>query len=699
MAKLENVTTGRIYPMPNVGRLNILAELVTEKQLRLRLDENAPTAYVDLKNSDIVIPYWDVPDGMFRMLVGHESAHVIWTSYEEFMKRLEANKNVSQMWNNILSSVHNVCEDVRIDKKIQHRLPGMRADYKVAAGIIRESPLFNPEKAEKGIIAKSIKDAEKVTNEQSEEQKKFNESFRKMMEFLNAANIFYKSRWDGKSTKPTFKETAETDFFERMDRTVTEDHVYTLSEDIMKHFLDEQYAKDKQRDKEQMTKFLKQLLDMLSSDSANKINVNSKGGAQVGSGDGKAIDESDLDDEAKEILKKIKEKMAQAAKDQAEQDQQQKGTNSGPGSGYKQGDVSVGTGGSEGSSPSHALDTNNTSSGHVTTGTVGGNNHYGHATGIARPQGQYDPTKIYIPAKHVANHFRRFANNVKDDIRHNVSSLVRGFELNKKSEEYHKTQTAKTGKINPRELHAYKVSEDIFKHSEIEYTGDKYGFFIFLDYSGSMSDKVLKVTEHAYIMSMFFKRVGVPFKFFSVGLTINNMKTGNRTIANHFKSGWGGGYNVYELFSSDLKKSEINQVYNGMMSGLKDGGVSLGGTPLTNTLLTARYVADSFIEGNDIKKFGVIAITDGGDELGSVGGLQDNKTGKLFSSTTQAYYGHTIKLYKELFNAAFIAIDLEKTHSEGVESEYTKHYNLSRKVIQNRPEYLKFAKDLMKAIL
>lgn len=685
MANLVSTITGRIYPMPDMNRLNTLAKLITGKNLRLRLSMDAKTASISLRTNEIIIPYWDVPDFMFRFLVAHECAHAIWTSKEESDNQINK-KDYSNFWKGIAHRIHNVCEDVRIDKNIQKRLTGLVKDYKESASIIRESPVFNPAKADLDSVAEAVEKAIEEGDESrtiSPENQKLNEGFKKMSTFLNECNIYYKTRWDGLSPVPVFTDKKETEFFERMDRTVTEEQVYQLSFDILGYFLDADYIKDKARDKEGLTDFLLALLAMLLSEAGDKVNVNSGNGNYVGSGDGEMIDESDLSEEQKEILRKIKELMTT------------------PGSPYDKGDVSCGTGGGDGYSKAPEVD--NFKQHSVVDGyeRINSSENYHEPNDVSTARQQMKTDKLFVKANVVARHFNDKSTIVKDDIRHNISSLVRGFELHKKSEEYRNTSYRKTGKIAANRLHAYKTMDDIFRSNEVEYIGDKYGFYVFVDYSGSMQDKIRKVTEHAYIKAMFFKRVGVPFKIFSVGLSIDGLSGSGIVASNNFdgQSSWGGRGVVYELFASDLSKSEINQVYNGMMEGLNSGSCRLGSTPLTNTMMTVRYSVDNFIMGNDIKKFGVIAITDGGDDYGKTGAIQDYVTGQIFQSQTNYFYGHMIKLYKDLFSANFVAIDLEKEHTEGVESEYTAQYNLSKDVIQNREKYMKFAKEFMGSVL
>lgn len=659
---LKNTTTNRIYPMPNVESLNIFAKLLSGKKLRLSLDGNATTAYINIGKGHIVIPMWDVPECFFRFLVGHECAHGIWTSIEKVKEATKKHTEAgySEMFQSFFHNVHNIIEDVRIDKMIQSKYAGLKEDYRESVKFLVNSS-FNPAYKEKieNVIEESLKKILESSSDEgkSEEQKKFTESFTRFTTWANSTNYYYKTRWDKSIQADVNFSGVEKDLFEKMDTLTTEDQVYSFVDEVIEEFFDVNYMKDKARDSESLTEMLKMLLKMLLSDTGDQVNINSDGGVSLGSGNAKELDESKLTDEQKKLIEEINKLMSENINNN-----------------FRQAD---------------------TSNGEITVPSNVNN-------GIAQTTGIFSPEKMYINSRAVANHYKNNNTLVDIKVKDNINSLVRNFELRKKAREHHLTRTSRTGLINTAKLHTYKTNSDIFLENEIKFEGDNYGFYMLLDYSGSMGEKKMNVTEYAYLMSMFFKRIGVPFKMWTVGLSIAGLRS--EIAGKHFdeeSSDWGGGRSPIEIFSSDMSKVDINRVYTGLKAELKSGKASLGSTPLTNTLMTARYTMDSFINKLGIDKLCIISITDGGDDMAysDCSGIQDTKTGIFVSSESGCYYGNTIKLVKKLFGCSFVSIDIEKSGTYSAEVEYDKSYGLTSKTIKDRNEFAKFAKDLMMQLL
>lgn len=651
MAHITNKTTGRLYPYPSSETLNKFAILLSGKNLKLKIDHNATTAYINLKENSITIPLWDVPQSFFRFLVGHECAHGLWTSYDIFKDKMEEfeKSEFSKMYSHIFSSLHNVIEDIRIDKMIQSKYKGLVADYRDSVQFLYDSK-FNPEHEDN--IA-DCADQEIDSNLKKDKTPEEIEIYKCMKEFtrwVNATNFYYKTRWDDKLSKLPEFTGREKELFEKSDTCYTEDQVYGLVDEIIQHFFDEQKLKDHKPEDMDLDEFLKTLLAILTSDVGDLVNVES--GISVGSHNAKILDESTMTDKQKEMLGKILENL------------------------------------------NTKIDQRDNSDGEVRKGASG--------HGYEPINGQYQPDKNYINWKQVVKHYKSENNKVLKDIRNNVNDLVRNFEMRKNAREFMNTKHTKTGILDQTRLHLYKSTPDIFLENEVRMIGDNYGFYMLLDYSGSMDSKKTQVTEYAYLMSMFFKRIGVPFKLWTVGLSINGLRGG--MIAKHLEPETNSWYSYVpiELFSSEMSKSQLNSVYNGVSKGLINGSCSLGSTPLTNTLLTTRHTLENFISGNGIDKLSYIAITDGGDDLGHLRdsiGLYDTTTGRYYQSESNLYYGNAIKLVRDIFDCEFVAIDINKYGDYPAEVEYTKSYNLTNTTIDNRGEFSNFAKDFMKQIL
>ena len=71
-----------------------------------------------------------------------------------------------------------------------------------------------------------------------------------------------------------------------------------------------------------------------------------------------------------------------------------------------------------------------------------------------------------------------------------VNYMVKEFEMKKAATAYRRTQTSNSGVVDPLKLYSYKFSQDIFKRLTTTPDGKNHGLVMYIDWSGSMSDKL-----------------------------------------------------------------------------------------------------------------------------------------------------------------------------------------------------------------
>ena len=100
----------------NLARLMATENLMVEQK-------HVQTAYFDLKNRVLVVPILDgnLSPELYDLLLGHEVGHALETP-EEGWHNSVINLKVNR-------SFLNVCEDVRIEKKIKRKFPGIRVSF------------------------------------------------------------------------------------------------------------------------------------------------------------------------------------------------------------------------------------------------------------------------------------------------------------------------------------------------------------------------------------------------------------------------------------------------------------------------------------------------------------------------------------------------------------------------------------------
>lgn len=103
------------------GSKPLLAKLLTEEDINL-VHKDVKTACFSIETRTIILPFWkDISNDLYDLLVSHEVAHAIWTP-QDFIELAES-RNESFM------NVLNVFEDVRCEKKIKRKYPGLKKSF------------------------------------------------------------------------------------------------------------------------------------------------------------------------------------------------------------------------------------------------------------------------------------------------------------------------------------------------------------------------------------------------------------------------------------------------------------------------------------------------------------------------------------------------------------------------------------------
>ena len=110
-----------------------LAKLLATENLTVE-HTKCETASFDVKNRILSLPLWIASESVYDMLVGHEVGHALYTPAEEWTDML----NVPQSYVNIL-------EDVRIEKAMKEKFPGLRKDFFQGYKELNEKDFFGIE--------------------------------------------------------------------------------------------------------------------------------------------------------------------------------------------------------------------------------------------------------------------------------------------------------------------------------------------------------------------------------------------------------------------------------------------------------------------------------------------------------------------------------------------------------------------------
>lgn len=172
---------------------DILAKLLATENLTV-IRGNVATASFDIQNRILTLPQWKkLTPEIEEMLILHEVGHALYTTIDGYGVVHTNEKRYLKGYANIL-------EDVRIEKKMKERYPGSRKSFNIGYTQLNERDFFGVSKRED-----------------------LNELL-----LIDRINLYYKA---GYSCGVTFT-AEEYEFVQRADKTVTEEDVIELAEDI-----------------------------------------------------------------------------------------------------------------------------------------------------------------------------------------------------------------------------------------------------------------------------------------------------------------------------------------------------------------------------------------------------------------------------------------------------------------------------------
>ena len=96
-----------------------------------------------------------------------------------------------------------------------------------------------------------------------------------------------------------------------------------------------------------------------------------------------------------------------------------------------------------------------------------------------------------------------------------VNYLIKEFEMKKSADSYSRSSVSRTGVLDCTKLHTYKYNEDLFKKVTVVPDGKNHGLVFLLDWSGSMSDKLLDTVKQLLNLVRFCKKCNIPFDVYA----------------------------------------------------------------------------------------------------------------------------------------------------------------------------------------
>ena len=173
-------------------KTDLVAKLLANENLTV-IQAPVSTASFDIKNRVLRLPQWkDMTNDLIDMLIGHEVGHALYTTLEDYSTN-NPYKEVPHF-----AGYMNVLEDVRIEKLMKRRYPGLRKSFNLGYKELNDRDFFG--------VANGFKD----------------------MLLIDKINLYFKA---GYSCGVTFT-AEEKAFVRRAEETETCDDVIALAKEI-----------------------------------------------------------------------------------------------------------------------------------------------------------------------------------------------------------------------------------------------------------------------------------------------------------------------------------------------------------------------------------------------------------------------------------------------------------------------------------
>lgn len=578
----------------NLEQQSTLARLLAQENIHV-IHGNYRTAWFNPEQRVLALPVWkNRGKSVYDLLTGHEVGHALYTPAQGWHDAVVDIKGAPKAYLNVL-------EDVRIERKVQDKYPGLRFQFKKAYKQLAEEDFFG---------------LSKVADIQA-------------LILIDRINL--KSKM-GEFVECEFITSVEKDFFARAYLTETFTDVVDLAKEIYAY----------QKSLMQGMKKSKQLLE-----NAPEVDLEEAPPEQQDSGSADDYEKPDEEEEANPEESEVKE-TTETTKENVDGSQTK--------SGDRSDDVEQKELGADGAIDTPVQNTvddndeefldsvtdksfrdkeNSLTAADELSGTM-----VYTLNNVKQKDVVIDYKEYYSEwKKHIAelNEFRReliegSVIETKEDYRKfkNETELAgaymaKEFELRKAAYQYSRSSVHKTGLINTNKLHSYKYSEDIFLKSTRLANYKNHGMMMFIDFSGSMQDNIGATIRQVLNLTTFCKMVNIPFEVYAFTTMVKH--TTDEDAEHKYTDFFDceiipQKFNLLNLMSSRMSRREaadgMNMLWN--LSQAWDSKFSnqyinpwnnLHSTPLNTCIQYANQLVKNFKAKHGVEKMTTMFLTDG----------------------------------------------------------------------------------------
>jgi hypothetical protein len=228
----------------------------------------------------------------------------------------------------------------------------------------------------------------------------------------------------------------------------------------------------------------------------------------------------------------------------------------------------------------------------------------------------------------------KWVNEFKSKNERYIGLLAKEFEMRKAAKAFSKSKICDTGDIDINKLSSYKFDDNIFRKVMLTPKGKNHGLVLLLDKSGSMSNNMAGSIEQILVLTMFCRKVNIPFivygfgdsaatrimdfKVRETGIDLNDMKCFEDTIGDIDL----GTVSLREYLNSSMSNVEftkavrnlilVKKSYEGRTSRVyRPESENLSNTPLTQALVATAEIMKKFRKDNNLDLTSLVIVHDG----------------------------------------------------------------------------------------
>jgi hypothetical protein len=614
----------------SISHKSTLAKLLATENLRIE-HQKVPTAMFDLKNRTLILPIWkDMSTDLYDLLIGHEVGHALFTPAKGWHGEIDA-RGMG------IKSFLNVLEDARIERKIKDKFPGIRKNFFAGYQELFDNNFFG------------VKDYD-ISK----------------LRLIDRINLHYKV---GSLLAAPFSDD-ERKYLARVDALETWDDVAALAIELY------ELAKSEPEYDFDSSTFMGEMMETSGDDDAagdvdkwiSEMDSDQSTGDSAADSDGETADKpaDDADADSGKNATGDTDSDGDSDEDDADAGKPNAGVKL-PGSNdvpvFDDDPISI-TDQMFREKEEEFIDSKSRP----------------YAYGILR---KVELKDYIIPMDWVIDNMRptvysdrwltktidydTTANEVYSDFRSKnqkyINLMVQEFEMRRRASQFARAQVAKTGRLDVDRVWAHKISEDLFARNTVVPDGKNHGMLLFLDMSGSMSSNMRGTIEQLVTLMMFCRKVRIPFEVY--GFTNNGMITDSFPLGNEMRerrndaaraSGkeliiGDNSFSLLQFLSDNCSSGKFNEVVrNLLMCGkaydhrvrknadkfFRNSSImGLASTPLEESIMVARSIADKFRAKNRVEVLNTIFLTDGdGDGNISIEGSRYNANHVTITDST-----------------------------------------------------------------